>query len=238
MKSSLFSKKTIIIFIVVVCYLLWTNNILNAFDNLLVNPFLKDVSNTSKNNFVFVFLFIITSLYFYYWYRSNRRITSGIIYFAAFILLNCLWFRFFQEGYIYTPFLNTSIFYVDYFIYLFAGILILKVLEFLKSQNEPSNPKVPFLIDKPWQPGGNDLFGRDIFAKTLADIIQSRLNEEDAGALAIGINGTWGSGKTSFLNKISNYIEPDNRIIIHFNPWRSTSPIKLLKIFLNYLLKN
>ncbi|NOT93663.1 MAG: hypothetical protein HOP05_18635 [Ferruginibacter sp.] len=65
----------------------------------------------------------------------------------------------------------------------------------------------------------------------MAKKIQSKLKVEDAGALAIGINGSWGSGKTSFTNMIKEQIDNNNRVIINFNPWRSSSANKIIEDF-------
>ena len=65
-----------------------------------------------------------------------------------------------------------------------------------------------------------DVLNRGDFAKKLA---KSIMDYSEPYPLTIGLNGNWGSGKTSLINLTLNYIEKendeDNFIIVHFNPW-------------------
>jgi predicted KAP-like P-loop ATPase len=49
--------------------------------------------------------------------------------------------------------------------------------------------------------------------------------------LAIGINGAWGSGKTSFMNLIRNQLSENRQLIIDFNPWTSASASAIIPNF-------
>ena len=65
-----------------------------------------------------------------------------------------------------------------------------------------------------------DVLNRGDFAKKLA---KSIMDYSEPYPLTIGLNGNWGSGKTSLINLTLNYIEEENSddkfIIVHFNPW-------------------
>lgn len=65
-----------------------------------------------------------------------------------------------------------------------------------------------------------DILNRGNFAEKLA---KSIIDYSEPYPLTIGLNGSWGSGKTSIINLTLNYIkkvnEGDNYVIVHFNPW-------------------
>lgn len=78
----------------------------------------------------------------------------------------------------------------------------------------------------------DDVLERGEFAKNIADLIALREGKE---AFTIGIIGAWGSGKTSILYLIDNWIKTNNHdvITIFFNPWRYSGENELLMSFFN-----
>ncbi|GGF23405.1 KAP family P-loop NTPase fold protein [Hymenobacter cavernae] len=66
------------------------------------------------------------------------------------------------------------------------------------------------------------------YASTLAASINN--NRFDT-AFAIGINGPWGTGKTSFINLIICDINKKDTIHIEVSPWNSNTPKDLIKDF-------
>ncbi|WP_321281811.1 P-loop NTPase fold protein [Marinifilum fragile] len=82
-----------------------------------------------------------------------------------------------------------------------------------------------------------DKLGRFDYAQQISHII---INNGENKAFAIGINGDWGSGKTSFIDMIKriNGIEYSEQcIFINFNPWYFTGTEKVLKKFYDTLIK-
>ena len=78
--------------------------------------------------------------------------------------------------------------------------------------------------DQPVENPSQDLFGRVGFAKRTAKEILAWSHRE---SLVVGINGEWGSGKTSLANLIEHFIreqaeqdDSDSPVIAHFNPWQ------------------
>jgi hypothetical protein len=75
-----------------------------------------------------------------------------------------------------------------------------------------------------------DKLSRRVFAKSVADYIQStRNNQKDS--FAIGIEGKWGTGKSTLMNFVTYYLREKSTIVINFNPWYSTSPQALINDF-------
>jgi predicted KAP-like P-loop ATPase len=94
--------------------------------------------------------------------------------------------------------------------------------------NKTSNGKIEqknfknesFHSDNPIEDKKDDVLGRYQFSK---DIASSLLNWNSNESIVVGLNGEWGSGKTSIVNLIKQYINADTTIvkpvIIDFNPW-------------------
>ncbi|WP_321516225.1 P-loop NTPase fold protein [Marinifilum fragile] len=82
-----------------------------------------------------------------------------------------------------------------------------------------------------------DKLGRFDYAQQISHII---INNGEKKSFAIGINGEWGSGKTSFIDMIKRINEidyPGHCIFINFNPWYFTGTEKVLKKFYDTLIK-
>jgi len=82
-----------------------------------------------------------------------------------------------------------------------------------------------------------DKLGRFDYAQQISHII---INNGEKKSFAIGINGEWGSGKTSFIQMVRSINElqyNDHCIFINFNPWYFTGTEKVLKKFYDTLIK-
>ncbi len=90
--------------------------------------------------------------------------------------------------------------------------------------------------DSPIRAKEGDLLGRDRMAASAAGVINSSLGHEAAGdeSLVVGIEGEWGSGKTSFINLILENLESFEQrdyLIIEFNPWNFSDQNELITDF-------
>lgn len=74
--------------------------------------------------------------------------------------------------------------------------------------------------DAPLQHLSEDQFGRDKIAKRIAENI---IQLDAQHGFVLGLQGSWGSGKTTLANFIvehlDNYPEEERPIIVRFNPW-------------------
>jgi KAP-like P-loop domain-containing protein len=90
-----------------------------------------------------------------------------------------------------------------------------------------------------------DLLGRKNFAKFLAKAIMTMPTEE---GFVIGLQGGWGTGKSSILNLVRHYVEhtaelslpgkPSAPVIVRFNPWWFTGSDQLIQQFFKQISKN
>ena len=107
---------------------------------------------------------------------------------------------------------------------------------------EPSVPDADVTMDiviradSPIRAKEQDLLGRGRMAARVAEGIDRSLGHEDAGdeSIVVGIEGEWGSGKTSFINLILENLKSFKQrdyLIIEFNPWNFSNQNELITDF-------
>lgn len=85
------------------------------------------------------------------------------------------------------------------------------------------------LIDAPITDDAQDILGRVGFVEDFHEQIKKFPSED---SFVFGLNGPWGSGKTSVLNLLKNRVrEDDDTILIDFNPWYFQSPETIIRRF-------
>ncbi|MBI4283140.1 MAG: hypothetical protein HY663_01565 [Chloroflexi bacterium] len=91
------------------------------------------------------------------------------------------------------------------------------------------------LPDYPIKSKTEDLLGRAPLAEKVASLILEFQGDE---SFVIGIDGAWGSGKTSFVNLILEQLRgADNTaLIMEFNPWSFSGPSELIEDFFDSLI--
>ena len=95
-----------------------------------------------------------------------------------------------------------------------------------------------FRPDKAIESIEDDELERKDFAESLGDAI---LKSSTIDSLVVGINGPWGSGKTSVVNMMIEHIEDSTNedgktpIIIKFNPWNFSEQNQLIEQFFNQM---
>lgn len=77
-----------------------------------------------------------------------------------------------------------------------------------------------------------DKLGRSPLAKRVAEMV---LGYKESESFVIGIDGPWGSGKTSFINLVLSEINPEEITLIKFNPWNFTGQNELINDFFSTL---
>lgn len=94
----------------------------------------------------------------------------------------------------------------------------------------------PLSPDRPASDPKRDLFGHAPFAEALAKSIQTYSNDE---GLVLGLYGPWGSGKSTVLAYVVNYLkelpEKEQPLIVPFNPWWFSGQDNLARAFLGQL---
>ncbi len=82
--------------------------------------------------------------------------------------------------------------------------------------------------DRPIQNKKEDLLNRGSFASNLANTIIKYSEEE---CVTLGLIGKWGSGKTSLINLTLENLNPEEIIIVKFNPWNYSEQNQIINQF-------
>jgi hypothetical protein len=236
--DQLLSKKGFFILLIFIFSILFFDSILNFYNETVVRAVLSRIKSNGLIDILFFLLIILTIISTKHFLNVKKRISNTSFLIALFLFAWVFYCRFLSGKYTYQHYKTFAwLNYIDFLLLLFACVALIKIVNWINSHKPPIYKGSPFLIDKPIEPGGDDKFGRKIFAKKISEKIQSKLTIDEAGALAIGINAAWGSGKTSFMNMIKDHIDINNRILIDFNPWRSSSSNKIIEDFFELLIK-
>ena len=87
--------------------------------------------------------------------------------------------------------------------------------------------------DEPLKSPEQDRLGFAPFAERVANVIKNMQVKE---SIVFAVYGKWGSGKTTFLNFLTSYLNDDNSItIVKFNPWWFSGKEDLIRQFLHNL---
>src|SRR5579863_9601788 len=90
------------------------------------------------------------------------------------------------------------------------------------------------LSDNPIEEKNKDLLKRLPLAIKVADLIRSFEGKE---SFVIGIEASWGAGKTSFLNLILEELsKTDDTVVLNFNPWNFSGQNELIEDFFTSLV--
>jgi predicted KAP-like P-loop ATPase len=94
------------------------------------------------------------------------------------------------------------------------------------------------LAERPLLDPKNDVLGYDRFARVLADALATI---DPADGLVLALHGSWGAGKSTMINFVTNYLsasqgEEQETTVIRFNPWWFSGQEDLIRIFFEELI--
>jgi hypothetical protein len=118
-----------------------------------------------------------------------------------------------------------SIKYADLILLVFASNWLLLIR---RGTPLPQNSSESFLDDEPLGKDKADELGYNEYAVRLSKkILASHFDK----SFAIGINGRWGLGKTSFIDLLKRNLAEHDLIEVNFNPWNSSNPKSIIQDF-------
>lgn len=110
-------------------------------------------------------------------------------------------------------------------------------LEFIVNNKIELNDKKLLLLEE--KEVDYDLLNRKSIINHLYNTI---INCEPVTNFTIGLNGKWGSGKTTIIKNVLRIMNDNdllnNYVIVNFNPWKYDDEKVILKAFLNEILNN
>lgn len=206
-----------------------------------VNPVMSNLIN--KEWIIIIICTFIFSVYYFnrYKYRkifNNKQLPFFIILAIYFIGLY-IW-CYYSGNWNYSLIFNSKWLPYTHLIFLpIATEIIITIIIKCKRNNkkkkdEASENKPPFEIERTIDV--KDSYKRNPIIQSTFDNINKCFYEECS--FNIGITGTWGSGKTTFIKEIKRLYEDfnDNNLsVLWFEPWKNDSPDSIVKSFFNTL---
>ena len=121
-----------------------------------------------------------------------------------------------------------------YFTIIYLIMLVLSHLNRHKAREaEPSL----LIKDEPIENKGKDELGFTLYVESISKNICSIVNNKHS--FVFGIEGSWGSGKTSFVNLVKEHLEKHSHIRqLDFNPWMSGSAQQMTTDFFSLMAEN
>ncbi|MEK6615833.1 MAG: P-loop NTPase fold protein [Bacteroidota bacterium] len=219
--------KRIFIFILPLLTFLFFHNPLEIFLNkIFVEHFFSKVNSTIWNDIIAIGIFLSLIL-FYFLKRKNYVASVNVSLALIFLSIIYCYYRFIADLWVFRPFaLYPHLKYTDLILIVSVGNIFLWIKN-SKTKNLPENGAEAFFDDEPLGENKNDELGYSKYAETLATKIKSSHFDK---AFAIGVNGKWGLGKTSFIDLLKRKIGSD-LIIVDFNPWNSHTPKAIIQDF-------
>ncbi|GHN00330.1 hypothetical protein WSM22_18190 [Cytophagales bacterium WSM2-2] len=175
-------------------------------------------------------------IYAYFQIRSKKFTIRA---YEVLILFFYTKYRFYDSSWNFHPLLSP----IKYFDTVPFFVLLPKLLAFLSfydtfevnvGKRGIIDPDIPLSPTNP-----KDELNRNKFAEELVEVL--KYTKPSERALVIGINGTWGSGKTSlqYLIEKSLFTKENRELfyVINFNPWFYSHSLSLAQAFLN-VVKN
>jgi len=223
--NMIFQRQKIIFVLTVTLFIIFHKPIELLLTSTFVNYALSYVESIWYNDIIFGFVTIATAIFIINRFKRYNPSKNILIIFSAVTFTYCI-YRFFYSVWDFTPFsFSSNIKYADILILVaIANLLLLiqnKVLDRINGENS-------FFDDEPIGKIKNDELGYTAYAELLASKIGSSHFDK---SFAIGINGKWGLGKTSFIDLLKRKMNDSNIIEINFNPWNSNSPKAIIQDF-------
>lgn len=232
--KNLLSKDYLVYFIVFASFIFLNKPISLIIDKLIINNFFYKFQPSKAKDLILIIGILLIAVF--YSQKRKKYIPSERITFILF---------FFSFCYLYYLLINPEwnfyhLYYANIFRYLDI-IFVVTVLNtaflmyhYIKEGWEPKigKTKNTLFSDYPIQNEKGDFLGYNTYAKLIAGHINT--SNFDC-SFAIGINGHWGIGKSSFLKLIKNNLEDEGKIFVEFNPWVSQNPESIIVDFFELL---
>lgn len=209
-----------------IVYILFHNPLEKFISSILVDGFFDSVQSVWYNDCIFIGLFLV-AVYIIIKknIRQSKTINVAIVIFVSLYLYH----RIGDDVWIFTSFSFVKVAYCDVITFGWLANFIKQFFFVYKSL--PKNVE-GFYNDIAIATGGGDKLGYSNYAEQIAIKINNTYSET---AFAIGINGKWGSGKTSLINLIKINLVKEDYVQVDFNPWNSNNPKAIIEDFFDTL---
>lgn len=236
-KSNIFKTSNLIWYIIFIGFFIFNKGVTRLLDSTLVKYVFQYASSSYLIDLLVLFIAVYI-FFIYYWMDTKYIPSKKNLIIICFTVTFYSYYRFITQPWTFIPFsFIDSIKYFDIIILSFIiGNSILELRYRLKDKpNKIDESKNAFFNDIPINCDSDDFqdaLGYHKYAEQLAENIN---NSNFKKSFAIGINGFWGSGKTSFINLLRKNLNQEVLIIVDFNPWDSENPNAIITDFFETL---
>ncbi|WP_165023777.1 P-loop NTPase fold protein [Dysgonomonas sp. ZJ279] len=186
-------------------------------------------------------IFIVATLYFY-----REKIKGNKWFFSYYLPALIIYLLYRLDIIPHFDWTFLSYYSVITFFDVFVTITSIGVvyLIYSKKKVQPAQTRSPHSPIIGWLNNDKLCYKEDIVNNLLLTLLSKKENKNlyQQEALTVSLRGSWGSGKTSYLNLIEEQINKDSEstfykkaIIIKFNPWFSTDTKQIMQDFLDTL---
>lgn len=171
----------------------------------------------------------------------GKRLSKGYRYSSStltWIYVFCglyIYYRFFSQVWIFSSFWG-NVKALDFLLLLPILFAFPAIRQFIKGQKKPEGKeKKRFLRDDPTViDKEKDVYERHRFMSEIKERILHTPRGEEESSFCIGVVGSWGSGKTTFLKTLQKELSSSKQVIqFDFNPWSKAGSGNLTEAFFN-----
>ena len=227
-----YAPTTLITSILLLLYISFEREIIENFDRFIIPVFsIMRFNIITKILFCIIISIFLFSFFRFKWYKGNEK-----VYWFSFVIILMYGYYCWYEK-LYAPILFFCfVGYTDVLIGILIFTLFYKLISsiFKKKKNEEIDDKdTIFLSDTPIISDKKDILDYANDVKQLAEQLKIISSEY---SYSVGITSSWGSGKSSYLNMLKNYLSSNKDfIVIDFNPRHSYTPKDIQKDFFSVL---
>lgn len=223
---------TLITSILLLLYISFEREIIENFDRFIIPVFsIMRFNIITKILFCIIISIFLFSFFRFKWYKGNEK----AYWFSFVIILMYGYYCWYEKLYASILFF-CFVGYTDVLIGILIFTLFYKLISsiFKKKKNEEIDDKdTIFLSDTPIISDKKDILDYANDVKQLAEQLKIISSEY---SYSVGITSSWGSGKSSYLNMLKNYLSSNKDfIVIDFNPRHSYTPQDIQKDFFSVL---
>ncbi|MBL6662692.1 MAG: AAA family ATPase [Flavobacteriales bacterium] len=229
------SSDFLFFFISISLFILFKRLIENIISNSLVEYLFSFIEKSYPVDLIFIILVligIITMIYDFKRFKPSKNF-SKILILISLIYLSFYRFKVDSVWRFEEFFLNDNFYYLDVILLLTLFRLVLHTSKL--AVINPLNSKDAFFNEESLGENGEDEFGYSNYVSQLSKkILESNFDN----SFAIGLNASWGMGKTSFIDLLQKKLKNDDVITIEFNVWASKNSNSIVQNFFKILDEN
>lgn len=226
--KSIFNKTTQFFFISLVGFLLLKNPIEILLNSTIVKYIFEHIDYKWYFDLMLLGVLLVGAILTCHRYNTRYITSKGVTYGLIVITLIYSLYRFLPSQWIFEPL--QFIPFLKYFDIIFIIFIGQIILHYFPREKKPStdDKQNTFLNDEPISTVDDDKLGYNTYAEEIGSKVLSSHFDK---SFAIGINGQWGHGKSSFINLIKKKVKGGDIIEVDFNPWDNHSPEGIIKNF-------